>query len=150
MLQQQNAMKHSHSSAFIHEIYLEIPTTTATKNIFFVWNKYLNHNHIDWTNVNGPEEKATKYRLTIKDIQPQESGTYTCTSPRGLTNSIAIMVTSNFISYLLSYNFNLIYLDNSRKWRIFLYNYYHYYLVGWKRQWQWKCILFKFTPNVFV
>lgn len=44
-----------------------------------------------------PEEKATKYRLTIKDIQQQESGTYTCASPRGLTNSIVIIVTSKCI-----------------------------------------------------
>lgn len=43
----------------------------------------------------APDEKATKYRLTIKDIQQQESGTYTCTSPRGLTNSIVIIVASN-------------------------------------------------------
>lgn len=43
----------------------------------------------------APDEKATKYRLTIKDIQQQESGTYTCASPRGLTNSIVIIVASN-------------------------------------------------------
>lgn len=53
----------------------------------------------DWSNGNGPDEKATKYRLTIKDIQPQESGTYTCTSPRGLTNNIVIIVTSNLFSF---------------------------------------------------
>lgn len=45
-----------------------------------------------WSTV--PEEKATKYRLTIKDIQIQDSGTYTCASPRGLTNSIIIVVAS--------------------------------------------------------
>uniref|UniRef100_A0A182SVB8 Sushi domain-containing protein n=1 Tax=Anopheles maculatus TaxID=74869 RepID=A0A182SVB8_9DIPT len=39
-----------------------------------------------------PEEKASRYRLTIKDIQNQDSGTYTCASPRGLTNSIVIIV----------------------------------------------------------
>lgn len=39
-----------------------------------------------------PEEKASRYRLTIKDIQNQDSGTYTCASPRGLTNSIVIVV----------------------------------------------------------
>jgi hypothetical protein len=39
-----------------------------------------------------PEEKASRYRLTIKDIQNPDTGTYTCASPRGLTNSIAIVV----------------------------------------------------------
>lgn len=47
---------------------------------------------LDW--INSPDERATKFRLIIKDIQQQESGTYTCTSPRGLTNSIGIIVTS--------------------------------------------------------
>lgn len=49
-----------------------------------------------WSNLS--EDKGTKYRLTIKDIQQQESGTYTCASPRGLTNSIVIVVTSNLSS----------------------------------------------------
>lgn len=39
-----------------------------------------------------PEEKASRYRLSIKDVQAQDSGTYTCASPRGLTNSIIIIV----------------------------------------------------------
>lgn len=47
-----------------------------------------------WSTV--PDEKATKYRLTIKDIQVQDSGTYTCASPRGLTNSINIVAASKF------------------------------------------------------
>lgn len=63
---------------------------------------YLNHhnssfNVIGWSTV--PEEKATKYRLTIKDIQIQDSGTYTCASPRGLTNSINIVVASKLAYY---------------------------------------------------
>lgn len=48
-----------------------------------------------WSEV--AEEKATRYRLTIKDTQSQDSGTFTCTSPRGLTNSIVIVVTGKFI-----------------------------------------------------
>lgn len=48
-----------------------------------------------------PEEKATKYRLTIKDIQTQDSGTYTCASPRGLTNSINIVVASKLTAILM-------------------------------------------------
>uniref|UniRef100_T1GYX8 Ig-like domain-containing protein n=1 Tax=Megaselia scalaris TaxID=36166 RepID=T1GYX8_MEGSC len=43
----------------------------------------------------NPEEKSTKYRLTIKDITPQDSGSFTCSSPRGLTNSISIVVASS-------------------------------------------------------
>lgn len=53
-----------------------------------------------WSNL--PEDKATKYRLTIKDIQQQESGTYTCASPRGLTNSIVIIVTSNLSKFIFA------------------------------------------------
>lgn len=44
-----------------------------------------------WSTI--PEEKAHKFRLTIKDVQNQDSGTFTCASPRGLTNSIVIIVT---------------------------------------------------------
>lgn len=63
--------------------------------------KYLSVLHLKtgWSNL--PEDKATKYRLTIKDIQQQESGTYTCASPRGLTNSIVIIVTSNLYLELI-------------------------------------------------
>lgn len=60
-----------------------------------------------WSTV--PEEKATKYRLTIKDIQTPDSGTYTCASPRGLTNSINIVVASKlakWFDYCLTFNLN--------------------------------------------
>lgn len=40
-----------------------------------------------------PDEKATRYRLTIKDIQAGDSGTYTCATPRGVTNSIVLVIT---------------------------------------------------------
>lgn len=43
----------------------------------------------------APEDKSGRYRLSIKDVQPQDSGTYTCASPRGLTNSIIIVVAGN-------------------------------------------------------
>lgn len=49
---------------------------------------------IGWSDI--PDEMANKYRLTIKDIQQRDSGTFTCKSPRGLTNSIAIVVTGMF------------------------------------------------------
>ncbi|XP_062547115.1 locomotion-related protein Hikaru genki isoform X3 [Armigeres subalbatus] len=55
--------------------------------------------NIGWSAV--PEEKASRYRLTIKDIQSQDSGTYTCASPRGLTNSIVIVVAISQCSTLL-------------------------------------------------
>ena len=41
------------------------------------------------------EEKNLRYRLTIKDIENSDSGTFTCTSPRGLTNSVAIVVATS-------------------------------------------------------
>lgn len=36
-----------------------------------------------------------RYRLSIKDIENSDSGTFTCTSPRGLTNSIAVAVATS-------------------------------------------------------
>lgn len=54
-------------------------------NLFFSLLLYLG-----WSAV--PEEKASRYRLSIKDVQPPDSGVYTCASPRGLTNSITIIV----------------------------------------------------------
>lgn len=56
----------------------------------WTWSGYFRQYLTGWSTM--PEEKATKYRLTIKDIQNQDSGTYTCASPRGLTNSIVIVV----------------------------------------------------------
>lgn len=56
--------------------------------------KWFFYSHIGWHS--AVDEKATKYRLTIKDIQTQDTGTYTCASPRGLTNSINIVVASEF------------------------------------------------------
>lgn len=44
-----------------------------------------------WTH----DDKNLRYRLTIKDIQNNDSGTFTCTSPRGLTNSVAIAVATS-------------------------------------------------------
>lgn len=41
------------------------------------------------------EEKAVRYRLSIKSIENNDSGTFTCTSPRGLTNSIAVVVATS-------------------------------------------------------
>jgi hypothetical protein len=49
-----------------------------------------------------PDEKASRYRLSIKDIQNQDSGTYTCASPRGLTNSVSIIVAGNIILFFHS------------------------------------------------
>jgi hypothetical protein len=58
-----------------------------------VYNPLTNFLPAGWSAV--PEEKASRYRLSIKDVQPQDSGTYTCASPRGLTNSIIIVVAGN-------------------------------------------------------
>ncbi|KAJ6640580.1 Locomotion-related protein Hikaru genki [Pseudolycoriella hygida] len=59
----------------------------------WTWTGWFRQYYTGWSTV--PEEKATKYRLTIKDIQIQDSGTYTCASPRGLTNSINIVVATS-------------------------------------------------------
>lgn len=61
-----------------------------------VYNPITNYLLAGWSAV--PEEKASRYRLSIKDVQPQDSGTYTCASPRGLTNSIIIVVAGNSYS----------------------------------------------------
>ncbi|XP_055380198.1 locomotion-related protein Hikaru genki isoform X2 [Condylostylus longicornis] len=59
----------------------------------WTWTGWFKQYNFGWSTV--PEEKGTKYRLTIKDIQNQDSGTFTCASPRGLTNSIPIVVTTS-------------------------------------------------------
>lgn len=56
----------------------------------WTWTGWFRQYITGWSAV--PEEKATRYRLTIKDIQIGDSGTYTCATPRGLTNSISIVV----------------------------------------------------------
>ncbi|KAL7046572.1 hypothetical protein ACKWTF_002641 [Chironomus riparius] len=56
----------------------------------WTWTGWFRQYLTGWSAV--PEEKASRYRLSIKDVQMQDSGTYTCASPRGLTNSITIVV----------------------------------------------------------
>ncbi|KAK9499530.1 hypothetical protein O3M35_002551 [Rhynocoris fuscipes] len=41
----------------------------------------------------APEERDWKYRLSIYYTKPQDSGVFTCATPRGLTNSLHVMVT---------------------------------------------------------
>jgi hypothetical protein len=38
------------------------------------------------------EEREWKYRLSIYYTKPQDSGVFTCSTPRGLTNSITVHV----------------------------------------------------------
>ncbi|XP_055854709.1 locomotion-related protein Hikaru genki [Episyrphus balteatus] len=59
----------------------------------WTWTSWYMQYNTGWSTVH--EEKSTKYRLTIKDIQNSDSGTFTCTSPRGLTNSISIIVATS-------------------------------------------------------
>ncbi|XP_066156944.1 locomotion-related protein Hikaru genki isoform X2 [Euwallacea fornicatus] len=42
----------------------------------------------------APEDRDWKYRLSIYYAKPQDSGTFTCASPRGTTNSIILHVAS--------------------------------------------------------
>lgn len=46
---------------------------------------------LGWTH----EDKNFRYRLTIKQMGNGDSGTFTCTSPRGLTNSVAIVMATS-------------------------------------------------------
>ncbi|XP_063699291.1 locomotion-related protein Hikaru genki [Culicoides brevitarsis] len=56
----------------------------------WTWTGWFRQYLTGWSAV--PDEKGSRYRLTVKDIQNADSGTYTCASPRGLTNSIIIIV----------------------------------------------------------
>ncbi|KAJ3629524.1 hypothetical protein MTP99_013915 [Tenebrio molitor] len=38
------------------------------------------------------EERDWKYRLSIYYVKPQDSGTFTCATPRGITNSLTLQV----------------------------------------------------------
>ncbi|KAJ9584513.1 hypothetical protein L9F63_021123, partial [Diploptera punctata] len=46
------------------------------------------------------EEREWKYRLSIYYTKPQDSGVFTCATPRGLTNSITVHVTGSLIKSL--------------------------------------------------
>ncbi|XP_073812616.1 locomotion-related protein hikaru genki isoform X2 [Musca autumnalis] len=54
----------------------------------WTWTSWYMQYQTGWTH----EDKNLRYRLSIKDIESKDSGTFTCTSPRGLTNSISIAV----------------------------------------------------------
>lgn len=41
------------------------------------------------------EERDWKYRLSVYYTKPQDSGTFTCATPRGITNSITLHVIGN-------------------------------------------------------
>ncbi|XP_012157799.1 locomotion-related protein Hikaru genki isoform X3 [Ceratitis capitata] len=57
----------------------------------WTWTSWYKQYPTGWSH----EDKNLRYRLTIKDIENGGSGTFTCTSPRGLTNSIAIVVATS-------------------------------------------------------
>ncbi|KAG8223293.1 hypothetical protein J437_LFUL001167 [Ladona fulva] len=40
----------------------------------------------------APEERDSKYRLSVYYSKPQDSGVFTCSTPRGITNSISVKV----------------------------------------------------------
>ncbi|XP_011296123.1 locomotion-related protein Hikaru genki isoform X2 [Musca domestica] len=54
----------------------------------WTWTSWYMQYPTGWTH----EDKNLRYRLSIKDIESKDSGTFTCTSPRGLTNSVSIAV----------------------------------------------------------
>lgn len=47
------------------------------------------------------EEREWKYRLSIYYTKPQDTGVFTCATPRGLTNSLTIQVTGTYLNYML-------------------------------------------------
>lgn len=47
----------------------------------------------------SPSEKDWKYRLSIYYVKNQDSGIYTCSTPKGFTNSIRIHVVGKFILF---------------------------------------------------
>ena len=80
----------SHSICLSHDFSIPPLSPFAEKVYNPLTNSFLT---TGWSAV--PEEKSNRYRLSIKDVQPHDSGTYTCASPRGLTNSIIIVVAGN-------------------------------------------------------
>ncbi|KAM7342254.1 locomotion-related protein hikaru genki isoform 2-T5 [Cochliomyia hominivorax] len=55
------------------------------------WTSWYMQYETGWTN----EDKNFRYRLSIKNMGNGDSGTFTCTSPRGLTNSVAIIMATS-------------------------------------------------------
>lgn len=49
-----------------------------------------NYCYLGWAM--APEERDWKYRLSIYYAKRQDSGTFTCATPRGITNSITVYV----------------------------------------------------------
>lgn len=48
------------------------------------------------------EERDWKYRLSIYYAKPQDSGTFTCATPKGITNSLTLHVAGIKLIYVLS------------------------------------------------
>ncbi|XP_026461319.1 locomotion-related protein Hikaru genki-like [Ctenocephalides felis] len=58
----------------------------------WTWSPQFTHYATSWSM--NPDDKDFKYKLTMKDVTSQDSGTFTCTTPRGLTHSLRITVTA--------------------------------------------------------
>ena len=43
-----------------------------------------------------PDERNWRFRISLYHIQDKDEGEYTCATPRGHSNSITIIVKSNF------------------------------------------------------
>ncbi|PNF36286.1 hypothetical protein B7P43_G05854 [Cryptotermes secundus] len=66
------------------------------------------------------EEREWKYRLSIYYTKPQDSGVFTCSTPRGLTNSITVHVTERHLKpherfFIPNYHFYRIDRQSGRK-----------------------------------
>jgi len=63
-------------------LFVSIPTENVYRRLFALC--------LGWAI--AVEERDWKYRLSIYYTKPQDSGVFTCATPRGLTNSITVHV----------------------------------------------------------
>ncbi|XP_015125637.1 locomotion-related protein Hikaru genki-like, partial [Diachasma alloeum] len=71
-------------------LHLECLFARRMGNPEWTWNSTFRQHLTGWAI--APSEKDWKYRLSIYYVKNQDSGVYTCSTPKGLTNSIKIHV----------------------------------------------------------
>lgn len=66
----------------------------------WTWSPQFTHYATSWSM--NPDDKDFKYKLSMRDVTNQDSGTFTCTTPRGLTHSLRITVTGTCFAKRIS------------------------------------------------